>query len=160
MPSLKIGNLAERTGTSAPTIRYYEEIGLLRSADRQSGGQRVYSDADVTRLTFIRRCRDFGFSIEQVRSLVVLVQDPNTSCMHARNLANDHLAAVRAKLSELKALERSISASVANCDSSCAGGPGPDCVILDDLSKGSGDANAAPSRSKTRRSRGCGGFWT
>jgi DNA-binding transcriptional MerR regulator len=84
MPSLKIGNLAERTGTGAPTIRYYEEIGLLRSADRQSGGQRVYGDADVARLTFIRRCRDFGFSIEQVRSLVMLVQDPNTSCMHAR----------------------------------------------------------------------------
>ena len=138
MPSLKIGNLAERTGTSAPTIRYYEEIGLLRSADRQSGGQRVYGDADVARLTFIRRCRDFGFSIEQVRSLVVLVQDPNTSCMHARNLANDHLTAVRAKLSELKALERSIAAFIANCDSSCAGGPGPDCVILDDLSKAPG----------------------
>jgi len=150
MPSLKIGNLAERTGTSAPTIRYYEEIGLLRSADRQPGGQRVYGDADVTRLTFIRRCRDFGFSIEQVRSLVILVQDPNTSCMHARNLANDHLTAVRAKLSELKALERSIAAFVANCDSSCAGGPGPDCVILDDLSKAPGDANAAPMRGRSK----------
>lgn len=135
MANLKIGALAERTGTNAPTIRYYEEIGLLRSADRQAGGQRVYGDADVKRLTFIRRCREFGFSIEQVRSLVALVQDPKSSCMHARDLAQDHLTAVRTKLAELKALERSIAAFVANCDTSCAGGPGPDCVILDDLSK-------------------------
>jgi DNA-binding transcriptional MerR regulator len=149
MPSLKIGTLAERTGTSAPTIRYYEEIGLLRSADRQSGGQRVYGDADVKQLTFVRRCRDFGFSIDQVRSLVALVQDPQSSCMQARDLAQEHLAAVRAKLIELKALERSIAAFVTSCDASCAGGPGPDCVILDDLSKGCGNASAVP---KGRRS--------
>jgi MerR family transcriptional regulator, copper efflux regulator len=156
MPNLKIGTLAERTGTNAPTIRYYEEIGLLRSAARQSGGQRVYGDADVKELTFIRRCREFGFSIDQVRSLVALVQDPQSSCMDARDLAQEHLAAVRAKLSELKALERSIAGFVANCDSSCAGGPGPDCVILDDLSKASGDANAALMRGglKARSPRG------
>jgi DNA-binding transcriptional MerR regulator len=143
MPDLKIGGLAELTGTSPPTIRYYEEIGLLRSPDRQAGGQRVYGNVDVKHLTFIRRCREFGFSIEQVRSLVALVQDPRSSCMHARDLAQAHLVAVRAKLAELKALERSIAAFVVNCDSSCAGGPGPDCVILDDLSKGCGKAGAA-----------------
>jgi DNA-binding transcriptional MerR regulator len=70
MGDLKIGALARQTGTNAPTIRYYEEIGLLRSAGRQAGNQRVYGDADVKRLTFIRRCREFGFSIDQVRSLV------------------------------------------------------------------------------------------
>jgi DNA-binding transcriptional MerR regulator len=135
MASLRIGALAKRTDTSAPTIRYYEEIGLLRSADRQSGGQGVYGDADVKRLTFVRRCREFGFSIDQVRSLVVLVQDPRSSCMHARDLAHEHLAAIRVKLAELKGLERSIAAFVASCDASCAGGPGPDCVILEDLSQ-------------------------
>lgn len=149
MANLKIGALAERTGTSAPTIRYYEGIGLLRSADRQSGGQRVYGDADVKRLTFIRRCREFGFSIEQVRSLVALVQDPRSSCMHARDLAQEHLAAVRSKLSELKALERSMAAFVASCDASCAGGPGPDCVILDDLSKPSTGSKAARPGART-----------
>jgi DNA-binding transcriptional MerR regulator len=101
---LKIGALAERTGTNAPTIRYYEEIGLLRSADRRSGGQRIYGDDDVKRLTFIRRCREFGFSIDQVRSLVALVQDPQSSCMHARDLAEEHLRAVRTKVAELKGL--------------------------------------------------------
>jgi len=136
MSDFKIGGLAKRTGTNAPTIRYYEEIGLLRSAHRQAGGQRVYSDTDVKQLTFIRRCREFGFSIDQVRSLVALVQDPASSCVHARDLAQEHLVALRSKLIELKALERSIAAFVASCDASCAGGPGPDCVILDDLSKG------------------------
>ena len=84
MTNLKIGALAERTSTNAPTIRYYEEIGLLRPADRQAGGQRVYGDDDVKRLTFIRRCREFGFSINQVRVLVGLVRNPLSSCMHAR----------------------------------------------------------------------------
>ena len=135
MNAMKIGALARRTGTNAPTIRYYEEIGLLRSADRQAGGQRVYGDADVKQLTFIRRCREFGFSIDQVRSLVALMQDPSLSCIHARDIAQEHLVAVRMKLAELKALERSIAAFVASCDASCVGGPGPDCVILDDLSK-------------------------
>ncbi|WP_119301823.1 MerR family transcriptional regulator [Dongia deserti] len=135
MPSLRIGALAERAGTNAPTIRYYEEIGLLRPADREVGGQRAYGEEDVKRLTFIRRCRDFGFSIEQVRSLVALVEDRERSCMEARDLAQEHLAAVRAKLDELKGLERSVVSFIASCDASCAGGPGPDCAILDDLTK-------------------------
>jgi len=136
MGTLKIGALAKQTGTNAPTIRYYEEIGLLRSAGRQAGNQRVYGDGDVKSLTFIRRCREFGFSIDQVRSLVALVQDPTSPCVNARDLAQEHLVAVREKLAELKALERSIAAFVAGCDTSCAGGTGPNCVILDDLSKG------------------------
>ena len=72
MRPLKIGALARQTGTSAPTIRYYEEIGLLRPAGRQAGNQRIYGEADVRSLTFIRRCRDFGFSIDQIRELVAL----------------------------------------------------------------------------------------
>ena len=135
MAQFKIGRLAECTGTNAPTIRYYEEIGLLRPADRQPSGQRTYCDDDVKRLAFIRRCRDFGFSIEQVRSLVSLVQDRARSCSDAREIAEAHLSAVRAKIVELKALERSILGFVITCDAYCAGGRGPDCVMLDDLSK-------------------------
>jgi DNA-binding transcriptional MerR regulator len=137
MNQLKIGDLAERTGTSTPTIRYYEQIGLLRRALRQGGGQRVYGRDDVERLTFIRRCREFDFSIEQVRALVAIVQDPSSSCMDARDMAAEHLTAVRAKLRELKALERSLIAFVKSCDTSCAGGPGPECAILSDLAKSS-----------------------
>jgi MerR family transcriptional regulator, copper efflux regulator len=146
MNQLKIGELAELTGTSAPTIRYYEQVGLLRRAPRQSGGQRVYSRDDVERPTFIRRCREFDFSIEQVRALVAIMQDPKSSCMDARDMAAEHLTAVRAKMRELKALERSLIAFVKACNTSCAGGPGPDCVILDDLAKSS-----ASERARARR---------
>lgn len=135
MPHLRIGALAERTGTNAPTIRYYEEIGLLPRANRQASGQRAYGDQDVKRLTFIRRCRNFGFSIDHVRSLVALAQDRERSCMEARDLAQEHLEAVREKLNELKALEQSIADFIAVCDASCAGGPGPDCPVLENLAK-------------------------
>lgn len=143
MRALRIGDLADRTGTSAPTIRYYEEIGLLRQATRQAGNQRVYSRRDVERLTFIRRCREFDFSIEQVRGLVLLLDDPKSSCMDARDLAAKHLDDVRAKMRELKARERSLVSFVKACDTTCAGGPGPDCVILGDLGKhcGCGSSN-------------------
>lgn len=136
MHGMRIGDLAQRTGTSTPTIRYYEQIGLLRSPARQEGGQRVYGRNDVERLTFIRRCREFDFSIEQVRLLISLLDDPKSSCVDARDLAASHLDAVRAKMRELKALERSLVSFVKACDTQCVGGPGPDCVILDDLGKG------------------------
>jgi DNA-binding transcriptional MerR regulator len=135
MTSLKIGALAKLTGTTAPTIRYYEEIGLLPSAGRQSGNQRIYGEGDVRSLTFIRRCRAFGFSIDQVRELMALVRNPVSSCTDARDIAQTHLETVRAKLTELKALERSMAAFVTSCDASCRGGAGPDCVILDDLGR-------------------------
>lgn len=131
--ALTIGALARRSGTNPPTIRYYEEIGLIRRADRREGGHRTYGTADLKRLTFIRRCREFGFPIEQVRSLVGLVEDDSRSCVEVRDLARDHLDVVRTKLAELRALEDSLTQLVEDCDRACAGGPGPDCVILEDL---------------------------
>lgn len=136
---MKIGELALRTGTNTPTVRYYEQIGLLPVAERRDGGQRRYAEEDVGRLTFIRRCRDFGLSIEQVRTLVSLIQDRERSCLEARDIARDHLATVRSRLEELKALERSIAAFVAECESACIGGPGPDCAVLDELRRASQD---------------------
>jgi len=127
----KIGTLARRTGTTASTIRYYEDIGLLPRADRRASGQRTYGDDAAARLIFIRRCRDFGFSIEQVRTLLSLMQDRKRSCVEARDLAAVHLASVRAKLEDLKRLEKVIAALVASCETSCCGGPAPDCVVLD-----------------------------
>ncbi len=131
--SLKIGALAELTGTTAPTIRYYEQIGLLPRPLRQEGSQRIYGSSDAERLTFIRRCREFGFPIEQVRLLTTLVQDQDRSCTEVRDLAQEHLIAVRKKLSELQELERSIAGFVERCDQRCVGGPGPECVILEEL---------------------------
>ena len=130
---LRIGELARETGTNPPTIRYYEEIGLLPVPERQHGGQRRYGEEDRQRLTFIRQCREFGFPIEQVRSLVALTEDRDRSCMEARTIADEHLTAVREKLAELRKLERSLEGFIASCDDACAGGAGPDCTILRDM---------------------------
>jgi DNA-binding transcriptional MerR regulator len=125
---MRIGILAERTGTSVPTIRYYEEIGLLRQVARR-GGQRVYDHEDAHRLAFIRRCRDFDFSIPEIRILLSLMQN-GTPCGEARKLAEGRLGDLRKKLGELQALERTIAALVTACASTCDGGVTADCVIL------------------------------
>ncbi len=130
---MTIGTLAAETRCTVPTIRYYEEIGLLPQADRRTGGHRVYGESDLRRLTFIRRCRDFGFPIEQIRELVALAGSPERDCTAARDLAEVHLVEVRRKLKELRALERSLKEFVEDCTALCAGGPAGACVILQDL---------------------------
>lgn len=131
---LTIGKLAKAAGVNTPTIRYYEEIGLLPAADRSESGQRVYGSDDLERLTFIRRCRDFGFGIEQVRLLAGLSISADKDCKEVGDIARGHLGEVQAKLKELKALERSLQRFVAQCDSVCCGGPGRDCLVFKDLS--------------------------
>jgi DNA-binding transcriptional MerR regulator len=131
--TISIGVLAQQTGCTVPTIRYYEEIGLLPTGPRTEAGRRVYGEPAVRRLTFVRRCRDFGFSIEQVRELVGLVDAPDPLCTEVRDIAAGHLKQLREKLAELHALEASMSAFVVNCDTACAGGAALDCTILEDL---------------------------
>lgn len=131
--AISIGVLAQKTACTVPTIRYYEEIGLLPTGPRTEAGRRVYGEPTVRRLTFIRRCRDFGFSIEQVRELVGLVDAPERPCAEVRDLAAIHLKQVREKLGELQELEASMAAFVLSCDTACAGGAALDCTILEDL---------------------------
>ncbi|MDP9044010.1 MAG: helix-turn-helix domain-containing protein [Pseudomonadota bacterium] len=143
--SRSIGVLAAQTGCTVPTIRYYEAIGLLPIVPRTEGGRRVYGDAASRRLTFIRRCRDFGFSIEQVRELVDLVDQPQRPCVEVRDIAAKHLGQVRSKLAELRALEASLARFVGSCDATCAGGAALNCTILEDL--------ALPAFEMARRAR-------
>jgi len=131
---LTIGALAERTHCNVPTIRYYEEIGLLPHAERAANGHRHYGDADVRRLVFIKRCRDFGFPIEQVKHLVELFENGDRACLEVRDLAQVHLDQVRAKLEEMRQLEASLAAFVASCNAACSGGVTRDCAIIEDLS--------------------------
>lgn len=145
--SLTIGALAAHTNTNVPTIRYYEEIGLLPQARRAPNGRRYYRDADLKRLTFIKRCRDFGFPIEQTRELVKLLEDGDRSCVEVRDLAQMHLDKVRAKLEELWQLEASLVNFVESCDEACCKGPTRECVIIEDLS--------AVETDKPANQRGC-----
>ena len=133
--SFSIGLVAARTGCTVPTIRYYEEIGLLPLAPRTEGGRRHYGDEALRRLTFIRRCRDFGFSIEHVRELVDLIDHPQRPCLEVRDIAAARLGEVRDKLAELLALESSLASFVDSCETACAGGAVIDCTLLDDLAQ-------------------------
>lgn len=133
VPVLTIGQLAKAAGVTTPTIRYYEEIGLLPKAGRSAAGQRIYAESELERLTFIRRCRDFGFSIDQVRVLAGLSISADRDCSQVRDMAHEHLAEVRTRLAELKALERSLESFAKQCDTACAGGPGRDCVVFETL---------------------------
>lgn len=129
-----IGKLAAQAECSVPTIRYYEDIGLLRKPHRNAGGQRIYDQHDLARLGFIRRCRDFQFSVEQIRELAGMLDNPARDCGDAKDLADRHLATVRGKLIELRKLEAELARFARECASSCLGGPMKDCIILDDLS--------------------------
>jgi DNA-binding transcriptional MerR regulator len=135
---LTIGQLAKSASVTTPTIRYYEEIGLLPQAGRSPAGQRIYDDSDLERLTFIRRCRDFGFSIDQVRTLAGLSISPDRDCTQVRDIARAHLTEVRAKLDELRGLEVSLQRFANQCDAVCAGGAGRDCVVFKDLANPGG----------------------
>lgn len=159
---LTIGVLAAQTNTTIPTIRYYEEIGLLPRAQRAGNGHRHYRDADLKRLSFIKRCRDFGFPIEQVRELVALFEDGDRACIEVRDMAQTHLNTVREKLNEMRQLETSLAAYVASCDEACCTGPTKDCAIIEDLSTlstigpvpkpaASGCCGAAPASKPARK---------
>ena len=132
-----IGDMAKATGVSTPTIRFYESIGLLPEPVRSQARQRVYSAADVDRLTFVRRCRDFGFGIEEVRVLLAASVRSDMDCASARDMVAAHLAGLRQRLAEMKLLETQLAGFVRLCDDSCAGGAARDCAIFADLSAAS-----------------------
>ena len=127
--ALTIGELGKATGTKAETIRYYERIGLLASPDRTQGNYRAYGKGALARLSFIRRSRDLGFSLDQVRALLSLGDDRARDCSTVDALARDHLADVERKITDLEALRRELAAIIA----SCGGGTVADCRIIEAL---------------------------
>ena len=131
--TMTIGRLAELTRCNIPTIRYYEEIGLLPPARRRISGHRVYDAASVPRLTFIRQCRDLDFPIDYIRSLISLSGDDDRDCGAVREIAQMRLDVVRTKIAELQALEASLTQVVGACTTTCCDGPAPDCSIFKDI---------------------------
>ncbi|QUT07587.1 helix-turn-helix domain-containing protein [Sphingobium phenoxybenzoativorans] len=124
-----IGNLGKATNTKVETIRYYERIGLLAKPDRTGGNYRAYGQDALARLSFIRRARDLGFSLDQVRELLSLSSQDQRDCRSVDAIANSHLAEIDRKLADLAALRRELSAVIALCD----GGTIAECQILDAL---------------------------
>lgn len=125
-----IGELSRRTKVKVPTIRYYEEMGLLTEAVRTSGNQRRYDKAGLERLSFIRHARDLGFSIESILSLIELQEHPDRSCEAATNIAVSQLSDVREKIKRLKLLERELNRISRGCDGR---GISEDCYVLASL---------------------------
>ena len=101
---LSIGEVSRRTAVKIPTIRFYEQIGLLPSAPRTDGNRRRYDEADIRRLAFIRHARDLGFEIDDIRELLTLTTQPNASCHDADSIASRHLQDVERRIAQLQAL--------------------------------------------------------
>lgn len=126
---VKRGELARRSGCNLETIRYYEDIKLMPQPARTEAGHRLYSIDDQRRLRFILRSRDLGFSIDEIRSLLSLVDSGDYTCGEIRTLTLTHLASVSQKITDLKKLERTLK----NISSKCGDSDAPDCPIIESL---------------------------
>ncbi len=139
---LTIGTLSDRAGCNIETIRYYERIGLMPRPARSEGGHRLYGGEHVKRLGFIRRSRELGFTLDQIRVLLRLVDGGRYTCAQVKRIAVEHLDEVHRKIADLRAIERALTDMAAQCD----GGAVPKCAVIDALFE-----QAPGDRSRQRR---------
>ena len=125
---MNIGDVVRLSGLPAKTIRYYEEIGLIRP-QRSANGYRSFRDSDLHKLAFLGRARALGFSIEDCRSLMQLYEDKQRASADVKAIAMDHLASIDRKMAELESMKFTLNALVEKC----AGDARPDCPILDGI---------------------------
>jgi MerR family mercuric resistance operon transcriptional regulator len=126
---LAIGTLSRLSGVNIETIRYYERVKMLAPPPRTAGGRRIYGANDLRILVFIRRARERGFSLDEIRALLRLGGPAKASCREVREIAAHHLEDIRRKVSDLKKLERLLARTVARCSGRIA----PECPVLDIL---------------------------
>lgn len=124
-----IGVLSEHSGVHIETIRYYEKVGIMPSPTRSAGGYRIYGSEDVRRLHFVRRGRELGFSLEELRGLLHLVDGHIFTCAQVHSLTIQHLKDIRQKIADLRRLERVMSEMARQCK----GDQVPECPIIDAL---------------------------
>jgi len=124
-----IGQLSKATGVNIETIRYYERVGIMPKPDRTAGGNRQYDHGHLKRLYFVRRSRELGFTLEEIRVLLGMADKKDFTCGEVHKLTLDHLASVREKIASLRKMENALSAMAAECSL----GDVPDCPILDTL---------------------------
>ncbi len=130
-PLVQIGAFSQLAGVNIETIRYYERIGLLTVPARSPGGYRRYGMEDVRRLSFVRRLRELGFPLEDVRALLGLAETRRSACREVHDLASTHLDDVRGKIKDLRRMERALRDMVASCER----GVSPQCPIIEALWK-------------------------
>ncbi len=153
---ISIGELARRTGVKAPTIRYYEQVGLLPSPPRSVGRQRRYATSDVARLDFIRHARKLGFELEAIRELLAMSERPEKSCADADRIARRHLEEVDRRLAQLVALRAELRRMLDECSHGRIG----DCRVIETLashgaqSSQTGRDAGAPAQTPAASSKG------
>jgi MerR family transcriptional regulator, mercuric resistance operon regulatory protein len=126
---LSIGDLSRCTGVGIETIRYYERVGLVHAPARTRGGHRAFDESALKQLGFVKRCRELGFGLGDIRALLALVVENDFTCDEVRDLTEKHLAVIRRKRADLQRLERVLAGMIAEC----RGGPAPECAIVDAL---------------------------
>lgn len=126
---VSIGELSKTTGCNIETIRYYERIGILPKPNR-NGRYRVYGAEDAARLTFVRRARSLGFTLGEIRTLLIISKQSELSCDEARNIAAAHLLSIRSRLRDLRRMERVLTETVRACEADNHVG----CPLIDTLS--------------------------
>jgi len=126
---MNIGEAARASGVSTKSIRYYETAGLIATAERTGGGYRVYTQADVHMLRFIKRARDLGFSIDRIRRLLDLWQNKSRASRDVKRLALDHIADIAAKIAAMSTVKDAVQELADKCE----GNDRPECPILRDL---------------------------
>ena len=131
---MNIGEVSSRSGVSQRMIRHYEKVGLVPRAARRASGYRDYGDDDVHRLRFVRRARDLGFGIEEIRRLLALWEDRERTSAEVKALALTRAGELRRKEQEMASMRRTLEALAR----SCSGNERPDCPILDDLAAADG----------------------
>ena len=123
-----IGQLSKQTGVKIPTIRYYEQMGLIDAPERTEGNQRRYTKDGLERLSFIRHSRDLGFSVENIRGLLDLSQHPYKPCQDAHSIAAQHLKDVQTRIAKLRRLERELK-RITHCNADNVA----DCAVIETL---------------------------
>ena len=129
MDGFSIGELSKQSGVNIETIRYYEKIGIMPVTGRSAGGYRIYGMDHLKRLSFVRRSRQLGFSLDEIRGLLRLVDGHAFTCAEIRALTLDHLAEIRRKIADLNRLKRVMAEMAAQC----SGERAPECAIIDAL---------------------------
>lgn len=129
--SMKISEAAEASGCHQETIRYYERVGLMPKPQRTGSGYRTYSKEEVERLRFISRGRELGFSLEEIRSLLRLGDEPNLSCGEVDRLARSHLVSIRERIAELQRMAKELNRVITECEGDRRG----NCTILGTLKR-------------------------
>ncbi|WP_197916024.1 MerR family transcriptional regulator [Thiosulfatihalobacter marinus] len=124
-----IGAMSRETGVNIETIRYYERIGLMPTPDRTPGGNRQYRHDHLLRLGFIKRCRELGFNIQEIRAMLDMVDQNGVSCSKVHEMTTGHLRSVQQKIRHLKEMERVL----AGMAEQCAKGDMPQCAIIEAL---------------------------